>query len=247
MRTNLEDRKRVTLYYSQIAEDYDRLRFESGKGRFISNLQTRWFTGQVADGGGMVLEIGSGTGRVTLPLAAHAAQVVATDSSLNMVLKLREKSEKQKVTNIDLLVCDSHWLPFREETFDSAVGARVFWHVVDASQSLAQALSVLKKSRPVIFDFPNSSGAFRILSSTMRSQNVTTLFLTSSSIHRILGLTNRSIIIEGHVSPILYLWPESIFPRRHALQSLLYAFERLGRKRVFSWMFTYFMVNLREG
>ena len=94
----------------------------------------------------MVLEIGSGTGRVTLPLAAHAAQVVATDSSLNMVLKLREKSGKQKVTNIDLLVCDSHWLPFREETFDSAVGARVFWHVVDASQSLAQALSVLKKA-----------------------------------------------------------------------------------------------------
>src|SRR5207249_4204118 len=129
----------------------------------------------------------------------------------------------------------------------SAVGARVFWHVVDASQSLAQALSVLKKGRPVIFDFPNSSGAFRILSAAMRSQNVITLFLTSSSIHRVLGLTNRSIIIEGHVSPILYLWPESIFPRRHTLRSLLYALERLGRKRVFSWMFTYFMINLREG
>ena len=245
MRTNLADRKRVTLYYSQIADDYDRLRFESRKGWFISNLQTRWFISQVADMAGMILEIGSGTGRVTLPLAAHAKQVVATDSSLNMVMKLREKSRKQKVTNIDLLVCDSHWLPFREETFDSAVGARVFWHVVDASQSLAQALSVLKKSRPVIFDFPNSSGAFRILSSTMRSQNVTTLFLTSSSIHRILGLTNRSIIIEGHVSPILYLWPESIFPKRQTLRNLLFASERLGRTRIFSWMFTYLMINLR--
>jgi ubiquinone/menaquinone biosynthesis C-methylase UbiE len=193
----------------------------------------------------VILEIGSGTGRVTLPLAAHAAQIVATDSSINLVMKLREKSRKQNVTNLDLLVCDSHQLPFRGETFDSAVGARVFWHIADVSQSIAQVLSVLKQNGPVIFDFPNSSGAFRVLSTALKSQDVFTLFLTSSSLHRILGSPKYSITIEGQVSPILYLWPESIFPRRQALRNLLFALERLGRTRVFSWMFTYLMVNLR--
>ena len=52
----------------------------------------------------MILEIGSGTGRVTLPLAAHAKQVVATDSSLNMVMKLREeqkaKGNKHRLTRL---------------------------------------------------------------------------------------------------------------------------------------------------
>jgi len=193
----------------------------------------------------MILEIGSGTGRVTLPLAAHAKQVVATDSSLNMVMKLREKSRKQKVTNIDLLVCDSHQLPFREETFDSAVGARVFWHIAHVSQPIAQVLSVLKHNGPVIFDFPNSIGAFRIVSATLKSQDVFTIFLTSSSIRRILGLPKCSLTIEGQVSPILYLWPENIFPKRQTLRNLLFASERLGRTRIFSWMFTYLMINLR--
>ncbi len=244
-RTNFADRKSVVLHYSRIADVYDSLRFRGKKDRFISNLQIRWFIGQVEDLGGMILEIGSGTGRVTLPLAAHVGQIVATDPSLNMVIKLREKSRKQKVTNIELLICDSHWLPFREETFDSAVGARVFWHLANARRPIAQALGVLRQNGSVIFDFPNSSGAFRLLSSTLKSQTVVTLFLTSSSIRRMLGFAHSSIAMEGHVSPILYLWPESIFPRRKISRSLLYALEGLGKMRTFSWMFTYFMVVLR--
>ena len=42
--------------------------------------------------GSLVLDVGAGTGRVALPLAAHGCRVVALDVSAAMLHQLREKS-----------------------------------------------------------------------------------------------------------------------------------------------------------
>lgn len=74
----------TTTYGEAIAGDYDELYAELDVTSAVDTLA------QLA-GGGRVLELGIGTGRVALPLAAKGLQVVGIDSSEAMVAKLRAK------------------------------------------------------------------------------------------------------------------------------------------------------------
>jgi len=77
-------------YDERRAEAYDRRhagRFEEAEAaaEFLAGLATG------GDGPGRVLELGIGTGRLALPLAARGLDVHGVDSSKSMVARLREK------------------------------------------------------------------------------------------------------------------------------------------------------------
>lgn len=48
-----------------------------------------------------VLDVGAGTGRITIPLARHALYVTALEPSANMIALLKENAQKEKVKNIE--------------------------------------------------------------------------------------------------------------------------------------------------
>lgn len=74
-------------YGDAIADRYDAM-YPAPTG---ANADT--ITAVLADlaGGGRILELGIGTGRLALPLAARGLEVVGIDSSPSMVAKMREK------------------------------------------------------------------------------------------------------------------------------------------------------------
>lgn len=53
-----------------------------------------FYVGQLASPDARVLELGCGTGRVTIPLAAHCAAIWGVDSSPAMIARLEEKLER---------------------------------------------------------------------------------------------------------------------------------------------------------
>jgi len=88
-----------------------------------------------------ILDIGAGTGRLSLALAKRGAKVTALDVSEEMLEKLKNKKEKLK---IEAIVEDAGNLSFEKETFDIVVAAFLIVHLKDPTQFFDEAYRVLK-------------------------------------------------------------------------------------------------------
>ncbi len=80
----------LATYGDRIADDYDRLHAHLDPTAAVDTLA------ELA-GGGAVLELGIGTGRIALPLAARGVAVSGVDASAAMIEKLRAKPGGQGI------------------------------------------------------------------------------------------------------------------------------------------------------
>ena len=72
--------------------------------------------------GGRVLELGCGTGRVTVPLGkTRAASVVGIDRSAAMLVRGQRRLRRARLSNVALLRGDIRHLPFAPGTFDTVI------------------------------------------------------------------------------------------------------------------------------
>lgn len=100
----------------------------------------------LAEAGGLgaasqVLEIGIGTGRIALPLAARVARVAGVDLSVPMLEKL---ARKRGDAHVDPVRADATALPFASARFDAVVGVHVLHLIPGWRQALAEAARVLR-------------------------------------------------------------------------------------------------------
>ena len=68
-----------------------------------------------------VLEIGCGTGIVTLGVASCVESIVATDISPQMIAVAKGKAEDRTVSNVEFHVIDGYALPYDDQGFDAHV------------------------------------------------------------------------------------------------------------------------------
>src|SRR5579864_3055065 len=73
--------------------------------------------------GARVLEVGAGTGRLTLPVAARAAEVYALEPVAAMRRVLRRKIEARGLANVTLLEGRAEAVPLPDQSVDLAVSA----------------------------------------------------------------------------------------------------------------------------
>ena len=100
----------------------------------------------IAEAGGLgpasrVLEIGVGTGRVALPLAAHVRSIVGIDLSAPMLAQLVAKRGDRRVA---VSRADATALPFAAGRFDAVVGVHVFHLIPRWRDALAEVARVLR-------------------------------------------------------------------------------------------------------
>jgi SAM-dependent methyltransferase len=91
--------------------------------------------------GSRVLEIGVGTGRVALPLAARVGRYTGVDLSGQMLAKL---VEKRGGLPIELARADAGELPFPAGCFDAAIGVHVF-HLMQGWRAVLAGLARVLK------------------------------------------------------------------------------------------------------
>ena len=84
-----------------------------------------------------VLDLGAGTGLVTLALARRAQHVVALDISNLMLERLCEHEATEGIDNVEHVQGDMRSLPFGDETFDLVVSNYAFHHLEDPAKELA--------------------------------------------------------------------------------------------------------------
>lgn len=94
----------------------------------------------------VVVDIGAGTGLLTLPLASSAGRVWAVDISPAMGEYLRAKAASAGLCNIDIATSSAVSLPLVDETADVVVSNYCFHHLPDAEkmQALRESWRVLK-------------------------------------------------------------------------------------------------------
>lgn len=97
-----------------------------------------------------LLEIGIGTGRVSVPLASHIDMIAGVDISLEMLKVLLTKRNKLNVLPV---VADGHELPYTAECFDAILIVQVLHLVPDPVKILGDVKRVLKPSGRLLHGF----------------------------------------------------------------------------------------------
>jgi ubiquinone/menaquinone biosynthesis C-methylase UbiE len=107
-----------------------------------------------------VLELGSGTGLVTLALQPHAGSVTAIDSSPGMLAELEKKIAAQGITNVRTRCVDLEKddLP---GPFDLAASSMTFHHIRDTDRLIGRIFGILKPGGKIaIADLDSDEGRF---------------------------------------------------------------------------------------
>ena len=124
---------------TRVAVDYDALR---GHPSEVSAEIGRAIAAQLIPGA-RVLELGVGTGRIALPVAAAGCEVFGVDVSSNMLAALADRIQAEQIQNIHLAEADITALPYDDDTFDAALAVHVLHLVSDWA-------GVLKKVRDLV-------------------------------------------------------------------------------------------------
>ena len=128
--------------------------FDSPKNIFLANLVCQAVEQQIdVLSDKEILDFGSGTGLLALPLAKQAKSVTLVDISEKMLEQARLKAEQQEIKNIQFLEQDLLENPLKQE-FDLIVVSRVLHHMSDLDTALSLFHQHLKEDgRLLIADF----------------------------------------------------------------------------------------------
>ena len=93
-----------------------------------------------------VLELGSGTGYYTLPVA-HALEggrLTMADIQPEMLEHTERRAQAAGIHNLEAVKADAQELPFAEDTFDAAFAVTMLGEVPDPDRALAELARVIK-------------------------------------------------------------------------------------------------------
>jgi ubiquinone/menaquinone biosynthesis C-methylase UbiE len=90
------------------------------------------------------LEIGVGTGRIAIPLAARGYHVVGIDISPRMLHHLTERGPPPSTNRVEPLIADATILPFRPASFDLVYWIHVLHLIPNWRRAVDEALRVLR-------------------------------------------------------------------------------------------------------
>ena len=138
----------------RLASIYDHTRFGDAVGHWVQELEFDIVDRRFDFKGKSVLDVGAGTGRMSIFLAERGAKVIGLDASLEMLNILRKKIINRNL-NIDMKLGDAHNIPFPAKYFDYVVSFMTMMHVADWKRVLSEMCRVAKGC--IILQFPSKA------------------------------------------------------------------------------------------
>jgi SAM-dependent methyltransferase len=100
--------------------------------------------------GGIVLEVGCGSGMGLPYLRAHARMVVGGDYTMPLLQEAR-----RHLPDARLVRMDARRLPFRDQTFDAVLMLEMIYYIADQEAAFAECRRVLKPGGKLMVCLPN--------------------------------------------------------------------------------------------
>jgi SAM-dependent methyltransferase len=125
-------------------DEYARF-YDWENARTLGRRDVPFWTRLASTANGRVVELGSGTGRVSLPLARAGVRVVGVDRSGPMLARAqgraRKASTRKRAAAIDLVRADIRALPFADRAFAMAIAPYGLLQSLLSDRALAETLA----------------------------------------------------------------------------------------------------------
>lgn len=150
-----EIKDKCISYYRREAERYDQKRFFCECNRIYDRISKEIVYDYLRNCH-HVLDVGTGTGRFAIYLAERGVNVVALDSSKEMLEIAKQKARQEGCKNrIQFVLGDVESLPFKGESFDGVCSIIVLIHFVCRDYAVCELSRVMKSGGIAVLDVPN--------------------------------------------------------------------------------------------
>ncbi len=131
--------------------------YEENVERYFFDAVTKDYFLEYIERGDFVLDIGAGTGRLTMECKNKGAHVIAADTSRDMLDILKRKDPQ-----IETVVVNGVELPYRDELFDKIVSCDAMVHFQNWKDFILEHKRVVKKGGYIIYNMVNDDHLKRI-------------------------------------------------------------------------------------
>jgi ubiquinone/menaquinone biosynthesis C-methylase UbiE len=143
---------RIKRVWDGIGGDYDKFHCHGAEDAW-----RMFFTEELGDEKLRVLDVGVGTGFLSLPLAELGHDVVGVDLSEGMLSAARKKA-KERGLNLDLRIGDAEALDLEDECFDAVISRWVLWTLPNPEKAVREWRRVVNPGGKVYAFTTNFSG-----------------------------------------------------------------------------------------
>jgi ubiquinone/menaquinone biosynthesis C-methylase UbiE len=144
-----------TIYHEKwYASTYDRDRFGEAFGGYLEQEEIVEYLSLVDGHKGKILDVGTGTGKLSMPFVVKGREVISSDLSMEMLEIAKLKGSKKGV-QLKGVICDAQDLCFENGAFECVICSRVLMHLRNWKKGLSELCRV---ANVVVLDFPPMSG-----------------------------------------------------------------------------------------
>jgi len=137
----------------EYVSDYENSKYGGRFGKYLKGREIATFKSMIDPDCKSILDIGSGTGKLSIQMNNDSYQIVSLDSSYEMVEFTKSNAIGSGVEYLPV-VCDANSICFYDRVFDCVVASRLFMHLSEWEIGLAEICRVSKKT--IVFDFPSA-------------------------------------------------------------------------------------------
>jgi len=171
-----------------------------------------------------ILDFGCGPGRMIIPFARHAKEVVGMDVSKHMIEEARKNCVKNNITNVSFLLSDDHLTGLNNLKFDLVHsfiviqhinikrGEKLFKHLLEAIKTggigvlhltyfdaypMRRIVNYFRFRIPFLYDFLKIS---RNLINNKKFRNLPLMQMNNYNINKILALLQKNGVTDVNIS-----------------------------------------------
>lgn len=106
----------------------------------------------------IILDIGTGSGRIGHAIGTHGAKIIGIDTSTEMIAPAIIKKRTEGLKKYEIIMADAEHMPFKEGSFDAIICLRVLKWVSHYPPVIAEMSKVLKPGGRLVLDVANIFG-----------------------------------------------------------------------------------------